>query len=147
MINVLQAMILTDKEKIVLTPTYHAFEMYHVHQDATLLASELQSPDYAFDSQNIPALSASASRDRENRIHITICNLDPKNSAPLGCELPGVKSKKASGRILTAAEITSHNTFNNPGAVKPAAFDEVHLNESGFTAILPPKSIVAIELE
>jgi len=147
MINVLQAMILTDKEKMVLTPTYHAFEMYRVHQDATLLPFELQSPDYSFESQSIPALSASVSRDKENRIHVTICNLDPKNSAPFSCELPGVNAKKASGRILTATEITAHNTFANPGAVKPVTFEGIQLNESGFSATLPAKCLVAIEVE
>ena len=37
MINVLQAMILTDKEKMVLTPTYYVFKMYVPFQDATFV--------------------------------------------------------------------------------------------------------------
>src|ERR1019366_6761919 len=70
--NVLQAMILTDKEKMILTPSYHVFEMYVPHQDATLLPSELQSAEYAFNDKMIPAVSASASRDRAGRIHVTL---------------------------------------------------------------------------
>ena len=77
MINVLQAMILTDKEKMIVTPTYWVFEMYTVHQDATLLPSELQSADYEFGDKTIPAVSASASRDKDGKIHVTLCNLNP----------------------------------------------------------------------
>ena len=39
-INVLQAMLLVKDEKLVLTPTYHVFEMFKVHQDATNLPIE-----------------------------------------------------------------------------------------------------------
>src|SRR5947207_3761745 len=73
MINVLQAMILTDKEKMVLTPTYHVFEMYTVHHDAKLLPSELQSADCESASDKIPQVNVSASRDKEGKIHISLC--------------------------------------------------------------------------
>jgi alpha-N-arabinofuranosidase len=147
MINVLQAMILTDKEKMLVTPTYYVFEMYTVHQDATLLPSELQCADYAFGTEKIPALSVSASRNKAGQIHLTLCNLDPKAAAELTCELQGVKAPKMSGHVLTATDLTAHNTFDQRNNVKLADFNDFKATEAGFGVSLPAKSIVLLELE
>jgi alpha-L-arabinofuranosidase len=146
-VNVLQAMILTQDEKMILTPTYHVFEMYKVHQDATLLPVELRCGTYQFADSNIPALNVSASRDDSGKIHISLCNLDPNKSAEIVCELSGVKAKSVSGRVLTAEVITAHNTFDKPEAVKPTAFNDAKLKENVLTATLPAKSVVVLEVE
>jgi alpha-N-arabinofuranosidase len=99
MVNVLQAMILTDKEKMIVTPTYHVFDMYKVHQGATLLRSELACRDYRFEQDKVSALSVSASRDVSGKIHITLCNLDPGKAASIFCEIKGAKPKKISGKF------------------------------------------------
>ena len=112
-VNVLQAMILTEGEKMLLTPTYHVFEMYTVHHDATLLPIELNCADYVFGEDKIPSLNVSASKDRDGKIHITICNLDPEKPAKLECELKGTKAKKVTARVLTNKNINgdcSNNT-------------------------------------
>lgn len=147
MINVLQAMILTDKEKMLLTPTYHVFEMYTVHHEAKLLPTELQSADCASASDKVPQVNVSASRDGAGRIHVSLCNLDPNNAAEVNCELRGASPKRLSGRVLTAKAITAHNTFDQPEVVKPASFNEVKSTGLGFAATLPPKSVVVLELE
>jgi alpha-N-arabinofuranosidase len=147
MINVLQAMILTDKEKMLLTPTYHVFEMYAVHQDATLLPTELQPADYAFGPDKIPAVNVSASKDKTGKIHVTLCNLNPNAVAEVTCEVQGAKAGRISGRVLTAATIQAHNTFENPDAVKPAGFTDVKAQEDGFAVNLPAKSVVALQIE
>jgi alpha-L-arabinofuranosidase len=146
-INVLQAMILTDKEKMLLTPTYHVFEMYAVHQDATLLPIEVQSADYAFGPDKIPAVNVSASKDKAGKIHLTLCNLNPNAVAEVTCEVQGAKAGRISGRVLTAATIQAHNTFENPDAVKPAGFTDFKAREGGFAVNLPAKSVVALEIE
>jgi alpha-N-arabinofuranosidase len=146
-VNVLQAMILTKDEKMILTPTYHVFEMYKVHHDATLLPIELQCRDYQFGGEQIPALNVSASKDKSGGIHITLCNLDPKSSARLVCELQGTKAKKISGRALTADIMTAHNTFNRPEVVKPAAFDNFQLRDNTLIVTLPAKSVVLLRIE
>ena len=147
MINVLQAMILTDKEKMLLTPTYHIFEMYTVHQDAKLLPTELQCADYESGGNKIPGLSVSASRDTAGKIHVTLCNLNPNVPVEISCELAGAKAKTISGRVLTADAITAHNTLNQPQNVKPAAFNAFKIADNGFTATLPAKSVVVLELQ
>jgi alpha-N-arabinofuranosidase len=140
-------MILTKDEKMVLTPTYHVFDMYKAHQDATLLPVELQSGDYKFGDDRIPALSVSASRDKQGRIHISLCNLDPRATAKVVCELRGLEPKKVSGQVLTAAAMNAHNTFDNPEQLKLASFDDAVLNDSTLTVTLPAKSVVVLRIE
>ena len=147
MINVLQAMILTDNEKMTVTPSYWVFEMDAVHHDATLLPSELQSVDYAFDGKTIPAVSASASRDQTGKIHVTLCNLNPNQSVEVPCELQGARARIISGRILTAPDMNAHNTFDQPDAVKPAEFNAFKVTDNGFVTTLPAKSVVVLEVE
>ena len=103
-VNVLQAMILTDKEKMIVTPTYWVFEMYAVHQDAVLLPTDLSCADYRFGPE-YAGPGASASRDKAGRIHVTLCNLNPNQQADVDCQLRGKRPQKVTGRLLTAAKI------------------------------------------
>jgi alpha-N-arabinofuranosidase len=146
-INVLQAMILTDKARMLKTPTFHVFEMYTVHHDATLLPADLQTTDYELGGEKVPSVNVSASRDSAGAVHVSLCNLDPNRPATVECELRGTKVSKVSGRVLTAPEINSHNTFDQPHVVKPGAFNDVKPTADGFTAELPPKSVVVLRLE
>ena len=146
MINVLQAMILTDNEKMVLTPTYHVFEMYKVHQGATSLPVALTSPDYVVGSEKIPAVSASASRDSAGKIHLSLVNTKPTDAITVSCQLAGATSKTITGRILTAPAINSVNTFASPHVVEPKSFNDAKLNGDKLTVTLPAKSIVVLEL-
>jgi alpha-N-arabinofuranosidase len=146
MINVLQAMILTDKEKMLLTPTYHVFEMYTVHHDAKLFATDVQSPDYVSGSDKVPTVNVSASQ-KEGKLHVSLCNLNASAAAEVTCELRGAKAKSVSGRVLTADEITAHNTFEHPDSVHPEEFHAFKTTETGFSATLPAKSVVMLEIE
>nr|WP_246196526.1 alpha-N-arabinofuranosidase [Aquisphaera giovannonii] len=146
-VNVLQAMILTDKARMLLTPTYHVFEMYAVHQDATLLPTDLACKDYTFGDEKVPGLSVSASKDRAGKIHVSLCNLNPTATAEVSCKLEGSDAKPASGRILTAPAINAFNTFDAPESVKPAEFRDYAPAEGGFKVTLPGKSVVVLTLE
>ena len=146
-VNVLQAMILTDKARMLLTPTYHVFEMFMVHHGAALLPAELRSPDYVFGKERMPAIDASVSRDPQGRIHATLCNADPQRPIEIVALLGGAKATQVSGRVLTAGDIRAHNTFEQPDLVKPAPFEAVRLTPDGFTATLPPKSVVVLSLQ
>jgi alpha-N-arabinofuranosidase len=146
MINVLQAMILTDKEKMLLTPTYHVFEMYKVHQGATSLPVALTTPDYAVGANKIPAVSVSASRDKTGKIHVSLVNCDAQRTIAVDGTLAGVPAKSVTGRILTAPAITAHNTFAAPDSVTPAVFTGAALAGEKLTVTLPAKSVVVLEL-
>ncbi len=146
-VNVLQAIILTEGEKMILTPTYHVFDLYKVHQDAIYLPLDLECVDYAYGDEAIPALSASASRDQAGKIHVSVCNLDPNKPAELVCEIRGFKVKSVSGQVLTAPAMNTHNTFDDPEAIRPSVFEAVEVVGDELIATLPAKSVVVLELE
>lgn len=146
-VNVLQAMVLTDKEKMIVTPTYHVFEMYKVHQDATMLPLALACGKYTFEKDAVPQLSASASRDKAGKVHVTVSNLDPNHPAPLVCQFQGFTPTKASGRVLTADTITAHNTFDQPNAVQPRPLEGFELADGKLKVTLPSKCVAVIEME
>ncbi|MBD2867464.1 alpha-N-arabinofuranosidase [Paenibacillus arenilitoris] len=147
-INVLQSVILTEGEKMVLTPTYHVFDMYKVHQDATQLKAEFESEPYVRGGQSIPQVSVSASKDAEGRIHVSLCNLDNANGAEVAIDLRGLA---ASGLTVTGTELTAsakdaHNTFEQPDAVSPKPFREFAVNGTSVSAKLSPMSVTVLEL-
>ncbi|HYP18011.1 MAG TPA: alpha-L-arabinofuranosidase C-terminal domain-containing protein, partial [Opitutus sp.] len=145
-INVLQSMILTDKEKMLLTPTYHVFEMFKVHQGGTHLPVELTTPDYAFGPEKIPAVSVSASKSKSGKTHVSFANTNPNVAITVSCQLQGVTATSVAGRILTAPAVNSHNTFAKPDLVKPAPFNDAKLSGGNLTVTLPAKSVVILEL-
>lgn len=145
-INVLQAVILTEGSKMIKTPTYHVFKMYAVHQDAQLLETDVENALYTGPEGAIPQLSVSSSVDAEGKIHVTICNLDPNNSADINLELEGASVSKVSGSIITAAEINAKNTFEAPEEVTEQAFTQATLENNAVKAVIPAKSVVLLEL-
>jgi alpha-N-arabinofuranosidase len=148
-VNVLQALILTDPEsdRLILTPTYHVFEMYKVHQDATLLPLDLICDDYTCGDQSMPSLSASASRDQAGRVHLTLCHANPRQGAELRVEVRGMALSSIQGRVLTAEQMTAHNSFDAPDQVRPAAMPGVPAQDNQVTLTIPPMSVVALELQ
>lgn len=143
-VNVLQAIILTDKERMILTPTYHVFDMYKVHQNATLIPVEVTAPDYKFGNGSISSLHASASRDRSGALHISIVNLDPNRSAQVSMRITGATAGNITGQVLTAPAINTTNTFDNPDAVKPARFTGLKSEGDRILLSLPSKSVVVL---
>jgi alpha-N-arabinofuranosidase len=146
-VNVLQAMVLTEGARMLLTPTYHVFEMYKEHQDAMLLPIKLTCPSYRLGKKAIPGVSASCSRTDDGKINLSLCNLDPGRETLLPCEIRGMKPARITGRILAADAINRCNTFDNPGAVKPAAFDGANLRKDSLQIMLPPRSVVTLIVE
>ncbi len=146
MVNVLQSVILTKDDKIVLTPTYYVFKMFRVHQEARLLNIDLRCEDYVYGDKKIPAVSASASVDQEGRVHISLANLNPNKAITLTCPVIGDSYKKITGELLTSAEMNSFNSFENPETVKPVSFNGFSLNDGILSITMPSKSVVVLEL-
>ena len=147
MVTVLQAMILTKGNQMVLTPTYHVFEFYTVHHDAVLLPiSVTRGGFYSVGIDSIPAVSASASRDRAGVTHVTMSNLDPKETRTVTVDVRGASFTSATGRILTGATMGEYNTFERPEAVKPASFSGARVANGQLTVTLPAHSVVVLEL-
>jgi alpha-N-arabinofuranosidase len=145
-VNVLQAMILTDKERMLLTPTYHVFEMFKVHHDATRLPVNLLTPDYVYDDDAMPALSVSASRDRDGEVHVSIVNAHATEPIKMNCELDGVSASSATGRILTSDKLDGHNTFDEPEGVKPMEFSDASVEGGKLVVNVPQRSVIVLKL-
>ncbi|MDD4646581.1 MAG: alpha-L-arabinofuranosidase C-terminal domain-containing protein [Bacteroidales bacterium] len=148
-INVLQSVILTQGNKMVLTPTYYVFKMYAVHQDAKLLPSQLIAEDYEFDGRKIPALSSSVSEDQNGNIHVSVTNLNPDKEIVLSVELVGKSFEQVkSASVLTAPEYNSYNGFDAPEVVKPVDFKNFKkINSSSLQITVPSKALVVLEMK
>lgn len=145
-VNVLQAVILTDEEKMILTPTYHVMKMYNVHQDARLLPIAVKCNDYTFNGEKLPAISASASIDSLGRTHISLVNIDAHNAQDVSVTFFGAANKKVTGSILRSSKLQDHNTFDNPNRIAPAVFNGARLRGDELTVSVPPFSVVVLEL-
>ena len=91
-------------------------------------------------------MSATASRDAEGLVHLTLCNTNPNKPVDLVCELRGMAAEAINGRILTADFMTAHNTFDEPDRVKPVEFAGAMVGDEGMTVSLPAMSVVVLEL-
>ncbi|HEX7853431.1 MAG TPA: alpha-L-arabinofuranosidase C-terminal domain-containing protein [Sphingobium sp.] len=146
MVNVLQAMILTDKEKMLLTPTYHVFRMYVPFQDATSLPVELAAGNYQFGAISVPRVDAIAARGKDGKIWLALTNIDPNAAVDIDAALPGIAAKGATGEMLTAPKIDSVNSFDAPHVVSPVPFSAV--SSAGRLKLhLPPKSITVVQVQ
>ncbi len=146
-VNVLQAVILTNEEKMILTPTYHVMEMYNVHQDALMLPVELKSNNYVLGKDTLKAVSVSASRDKNNATHISLVNIDANKAQDVSITLNGVNSKTISGRILSSDKLQNYNSFENPDKIKPTAFTGTKVSGNTLSLTLPPYSVVVLQLK
>jgi alpha-N-arabinofuranosidase len=146
MVNVLQSVILTNKEKIVLTPTYHVMEMYKVHQDAFLVPIQIMANDFVMVNNRIQAVSASASKDQSGKIHISLTNIDNTKAQEVEIDLKGMNAKQVSGRILTSSKVQDHNTFDNPTNVAPKTFNDASISKGILKVSMPPNSVIVLEL-
>lgn len=142
MVNVLQAVILTEGDKMVLTPTYHVFDMYKNHQDATLVESYLESGCY----EDLPALHQSVSEDGEGNLLVTVANLSLDEAFDVETEVVGKTAKDLSATILAGA-MDAFNTFDRPDCVKPQPYSQASVTENGFRFHIPPCSVLAIQVK
>jgi len=159
-VNVLQSMILTDQKgtgHMVLTPTYHVFEMYKGFQEATYLPTEItcKSMNVRRDynkkddksQRNVPLVSASAAKKQDGSIIIALANVSLDKAQDVELSLDGIQAKTVNGRILTCKNITDFNDFEHPDRVKPTVFNGAKLKKGKLTASLPAKSIVVINIK
>ena len=143
MINVLQAMILTDGPKMVLTPTYHVFKMYVPFQDAAFVPVMFDAGRYTHGAITLPRIDAIAAKDAAGTLWLALANVDPHRPAEIATTLAGMTPRSASGETLTGAAIDSVNTFDAPSAVAPKPA-QVNLEGQRLSLTLAPKSVTVI---
>lgn len=151
-VNVLQSMILTKDDKMVLTPTYYVFKQYNVHQDAIYLPVDIECEEMEMKGANrhfdakLPLISATASKDKQGKVHVSLTNVSVDKAQTVKVNIEGISAKKASGVILTTPNIDDLNTFENPDKVKEAPFKEIKVKNGMMEVKLPKNSIVTLEL-
>jgi len=146
LINVLQAMILTDKEKMVLTPTYYVFKMYAPFQDSTFVPVSFNAGTYTHDNISLPRVDALAAKDKDGKLWLEITNLDPSQPVEIEANLAGVTAKSASGETLTAPKVDSVNTFDAAKTVVPKPI-AASVRGGKVSLTLEPKSVTVISVE
>lgn len=146
MINVLQAMILTDKEKMLLTPTYYVYKMYVPFQDATFVPVDFDPGTVHRDGITLPRIDAIAARDSSGKLWIEITNIDPEKPITIDAAINGQSVKSASGETLTATAVDSINTFAAPNTVLPKPVSAM-VKDGRLTLTVEPKSVTVIGLE
>ena len=144
MVNVLQAMILTDGSDMLLTPTYHVFDMYKPFQGATALPVNLDSPALGEGEMSFPALSATAALTQAGTLVVGLVNADPESAHSVS--MPTGDARRARGRILTGGSIDAHNTFEDDDAVEPRSIS-ADRDGGQFTIELPARSVTVLRLE
>jgi len=145
MINVLQAMIMTDKEKMVLTPTYHVFKMYVPFQDATFIPVTFNAGTYSNGDITLPRVDAIAAKDSSGKLWLELTNVDPNNTVEIEISLNGINANSASGETLTAPKVDSVNTFDAPNTVTPKPIS-AKVQNGKLTIKLDPKSVSVVSI-
>ncbi|HEY1205409.1 MAG: alpha-L-arabinofuranosidase C-terminal domain-containing protein [Bryobacteraceae bacterium] len=146
MVNVLQAMIMTDKEKMVLTPTYYVLKMYAPFQDATCVPVAFNAGKYTHGDITLPRVDAIAAKDTTGELWLEITNLDPDQPVEIEASLAGITAKSAAGETLTAPKVDSVNAFEAPSTVVPKPV--VAKVQGGKLALkLEPKSVTVVSVE
>jgi alpha-L-arabinofuranosidase len=146
MVNVLQAVIHTRGERMVLTPTYHAFEMFTPFQGAQALPAQVTSPDYVVGDVSQPAVEVTAARDAAGAVHVALVNVDPDEEAIVSLALAGRGQGALSGRLLTAERMDSVNSFGAPETVRPVPFNGARWLGERLEVRLPAKSVVVLRV-
>jgi alpha-L-arabinofuranosidase len=146
MINVLQSMIFTDKEKMVLTPTYYVYKIYVPFEDATFLPVAVDAGRYTQGTINLPRVDALAARDSSGKLWLEITNLDPEKPVEINAEISGRAIKSAKAETLTASAVDSVNTFAAPNTVVPKPI-AAKIEGSKLALTVGPKSVTVISLE
>ncbi len=146
-VNVLQSIVLTKGKEMLLTPTYHVFDLFRNHMDSRLVPLSFTSPDFVNNDETIPAVNASASLDSNGKLHITWVNIDSGKDITIKLNLKGASYRRVSGRILTSGRFNDINTFENKNLVSPAPFKNARLTKDLLEVKLPRLSVVSLTLE
>ena len=146
MVNVLQAMIMTDKEKMVLTPTYYVYKMYVPFQDATFIPVVFNAGTYTSGNITLPRVDAIAARDKNGKLWLAITNIDPQRAIEIDVSAVGSNARSLTGETLTAPKVDSVNTFDAPGTVIPKPVS-AKMQGNKLPLTLPPKSITVVSVE
>jgi alpha-N-arabinofuranosidase len=112
-----------------------------------MLPLEVTSNKYILGKDTLTAIWASASKDKNGLTHISLVNVDAKQSQAVSINIRGANYKSVSGRILTSDKLQNYNSFENPNKIVPAVYKGAQLGGPGLNLTIPPFSVVVLELK
>lgn len=143
MINVLQAVILTDGPRMILTPTYHAFDLYRPFMEATPFPATVSRAEYIFGDITLPLIDVSVAREADGRMYLAVVNTDPHRAVTVQTNLTG---RSANGRILASNRMDAHNSFDSPNALVPQPFSG-SIADGRVVVQMPPMGVAVLAVE
>ena len=146
-INVLQSVILTEGADMILTPTYHVFDLYKEHQEGQLLESSIDVGSVGMEAEyQLPWVTESVSEDADGVLHITLTNASLTEACPIDVEIAGRKAAEANGEIVCGA-MNAKNTFAEPQCVTAKAFTDFRSENGALSFTLPPRSVLHMSVK
>lgn len=146
--NVLQAMVLTRGQEMVLTPTYHAFWLYRPHQGATFIPTTCSAASrQVTPTRAVPEVSVTASRDKEGKLHLSIVNPELEKEPTILISFDALQPKSVSASMLRSDSIDAYNDFGNTNRVGVKPFKGAKIVKEGIELKLPSASILTLEIE
>ncbi|MBP5262805.1 MAG: alpha-N-arabinofuranosidase, partial [Lachnospiraceae bacterium] len=146
MVNVLQAVILTEGKKMVKTPTWHVFNLYKVHQDNDLVESTLiGNEDVGIGNLKAQKMTESVSMDAKGKLYITMTNMSLDAPEAMEVTFGSSKVKSVKAQIVTG-KMDAHNTFRTPNKVQGTEYEGVTVTKEGLSFELPARSVVLLEV-
>lgn len=146
-VNVLQAIILTTEEDMILTPTYHVFDLYKPHKDAILVPHHLISEEVSFGKEKMEALNVSTSKSADGTINISIANIHPDKKIDLEVDLRGIEAMNVTAEYVTAPSIDAYNTFDKKDVIKKSTFGDFKLNKNILKISAPANSVLMVRVK
>ncbi len=145
-VNVLQAVVLTEGKKMLRTPTWQVFHMYKHHQGAELVESCLEgNGTTGTEEMQVTDVHESVSVDKDGVVTVTLNNLSLTDEKELEIVLAEKNPSSVEGTILHGA-MNAHNTFEEPENVVEKEFQEFTLTERGITLTIPPCSVMMLRI-
>ncbi|MGN0650593.1 MAG: alpha-N-arabinofuranosidase [Oscillospiraceae bacterium] len=141
-VNVLQAIVLTEGEKTILTPTYHVFDLYKQHQDAELIYSHIENDKIG----EIPCVTQSASVGADGKIFVTFSNCALDKEFEIELNIASAEIKGISARELCGGA-RDYNTFDCPDAVHITDKSDIRTENGRAFITLKPCSVTAVTLD
>ena len=147
MVNVIQSMVLTEGDQMLLTPTYHVFKMSTVHQDSERVSLDIDTNTLEADGVKYPQVNGSASKQQDGTVNITLTNASRTDEAVLDLHVRGLDYTNVSGEVITSTEMHHHNTFEEPEKVTPTTFTNFKETNDTLHVTLPPMSVVLLTIK
>ncbi|SDB82288.1 alpha-N-arabinofuranosidase [Pelagirhabdus alkalitolerans] len=147
MVNVIQSMVLTEDDKMLLTPTYHVFRMYNVHQDAERVDLDIESDMLEEAGVEYPKVNGSASKQSDGTLNVSLTNADKDSETTIDLNIRGIETSDVTGEFITSGKMNDHNTFDQPDKVKPETLTNFEKTANGLNVTLPPMSVAVLSIK